>query len=85
MEKVFDKFGNELKAGDTVCFVQHISRGSVVMFKATVEDVKVIPSKYEYEPDGKYVFLDEGSVIPENIYSIKIPKRKSADLVVKCY
>ena len=83
--KVLDYFGTELKAGDTVCFVEHISRGAVKFFKAKVSDVKCIPSKYEHDPAGKYVFLDEKTIESDYDWNVKIPKRKNANLVVKCY
>lgn len=87
MDKVLDKYGNELKAGDSVCFIHKHSMESQYIVKAIVAEVKPMKKDKDFpnlNENRGWVIIDK--YVDEHINnSPKAKKKVSADRVVKCY
>ena len=87
MDKVLDKYGNELKAGDSVCFIHKHSMETQYIVKAIVAEVKPMKKDKNFPNINEnrgwviiYKYVDED--MNDN------PKAKNkvvAERVVKCY
>ena len=87
MDKVLDKYGNELKAGDSVCFIHKHSMESQYIVKAIVAEVKPMKKDKDFpnlNENRGWVIIDK--YVDEHINNSPKAKNKvSADRVVKCY
>ena len=87
MNKVLDKYGNELKAGDSVCFIHKHSMESQYIVKAIVAEVKPMKKDKDFpnlNENRGWVIIDK--YVDEHINNSPKAKNKvSADRVVKCY
>ena len=86
-KKVLDKYGIELCAGDTVCFIHKHSIESRYIVKAIVKEVKHFkPQEFSSpEDEGKgWVFIEK-YVDDFMKWESKKPSKVKSDRVIKCY
>ncbi len=85
--KVLDKYGNELKAGDSVCFIHKHSMESQYIVKAIVKEVcpmKMDKDFPELAENRGWVIIDK---YVDDWYNNdkKAKKKVKAERVIKCY
>lgn len=87
MDKVLDAYGNELKAGDSVCFVHKHSMESQDIVKAIVAEVKPMKKDKDFpnlNENRGWVIIDK--YVDDYMNEDSRAKKKIiAERVVKCY
>lgn len=85
--KVLDKYGNEIKAGDNVCFLHKHSMESQYIVKAIVGEVKPMKEDKDFPKlteNRGWVIIDR--YVDETLNSNpKAKKKVMAERVIKCY
>jgi hypothetical protein len=86
-KKVLDKYGNELKAGDSVCFIHKHSMESQHIVKAIVKEICPMKEDKDFPDLNKnkgWVIIDK--YVDDWYNNDKKAKKKiMAERVIKCY